>query len=110
MSIPVENAIGTFIGYMSEQAAKVSNPFEKFATHFFLESARLNNAGIVAKVRPWLEMSGVASGNMVDVDRLKAALDAAFTKVPSFTYLGWTFTPEDANALVGRMRGQEVQQ
>lgn len=110
MNIPIDNAVGSFIGYMSEQASKVANPFERFATHFFLESARMNNAGIVAKILPRLEMFGIVSGNMVDVDRLKAALDAAFGKVPSFTYLGWTFTPEDAAALVGRMRGQEVQQ
>ena len=108
MKILIDNAIGAFIGYMSEQAAKVSKPFEKFTTQFLLESARLNNAGIVAKVRPWLEMSGVATDNMIDVDKFKAALDAAFSKVPSFTYLGWTFTPEDAAALVSRMRGQEV--
>ena len=47
---------------------------------------------------------------MINVDTLRAALAEAFENVPSVTYFGFTFTIDDAAALLKKMQGQEVAQ
>lgn len=53
-------------------------------------------------------MSGILVDNSVNLESAKAALDMAFANVPSVSYFGFTFTADDAAALLAKMQGQEV--
>jgi hypothetical protein len=65
---------------------------------------------LVNKVKPWAEMAGIVTDGMVNVETLKAALAEAFENVPKVSYFGFSFTVDDAAALLAKMQGQEVAQ
>ena len=104
MQIPLDRAVSGLVAYMRDLVSQISNPLEQFAGHFILGSLENNSSGLVAKLRPWMEMSGVLSGNMVNLDSLKTAMDNAFANVPKLSYLGWTFTADDTSALLAKIQ------
>lgn len=113
MHIEFDRAVDTFIGYLSEQFAKIQSEIPKWLGFFGLAGAKLKKESLMKKVRPYLEMFGVLDGNMVDIDMLKKALGLAFEKVPNLKYLNFTFDASDADGLVAKMQGvasSEVQQ
>ena len=105
MQIPLERAVDTFIGYMSEQVAKIPKGIERFLGFLALGGLKNNPSSIISKIRPWMEMAGILTDNMVDVRTAKAALDMAFANVPNVSYFGFTFTSDDVDALIGKMQG-----
>lgn len=110
MQISLEKAVEGFIAYMADQVVLIPKMGEKFVAYAALGSLRQNPNVLISKVRPWMEMSGILVDGMVDLDSAKAALDMAFGHVPKLSYFGFTFTHDDATALLQKMYGQEVAQ
>jgi len=104
MQITLERAVEGLIAYIGDLVSQLKNPIESLFGNAILAAMRNNHSGLDAKARPWLEMSGLMQNNMVQLEPLKAALDAAFVKVPTITYMGWTFTADDVQALMAKMR------
>ena len=110
MQISLDKAVRGFISYMADQVAGIPKLGERFLGYGALGALRSNPAALMSKVKPWMEMAGIVSEGMVEVDLLKAALQEAFQNVPKVQYFGFTFTIEDAAALLAKMQGQEVAQ
>ena len=110
MQISLEKAVEGFVGFMADQVATIPKLGDRFLGFAALGSLKSNPNVLVNKVKPWLEMSGILVDNSVNLDSAKAALDMAFSNVPSVSYFGFTFTADDAAALLAKMQGQEVAQ
>ena len=105
MKIELENAVDAFIGFMADQVAGISKLGERFLAFAALGSLKANPDMLADKVKPWGEMAGIiVDDEMVDLDILRAALTEAFTNVPKVSYFGFTFTSDDAAALLKRMQ------
>lgn len=105
MKIELENAVDAFIGFMADQVSGIPKLGERFLAFAALGSLKANPDMLCEKVKPWGEMAGiVVEDEMVDLDMLKAALSEAFTQVPKVSYFGFTFTADDATALLKRMQ------
>lgn len=104
MQITLERAVEGLVSYMEEQMRQMTDPLDKFKWSLAKGVLQNNPSGIVAKLRPTLEMLGILSGNMVDLDAMKAALDIGFANVPRVPLFGWNFTAEDSNALLAKMQ------
>lgn len=103
MQISLDNAIDRFISYMSDQVATIPKIGDRFLGFAALGSLRSNPAMLVNRIKPWGEMAGIIADGMVDTDMLRAALNTAFGNVPRVSYFGFTFTSDDAAALLSRM-------
>lgn len=110
MQISLEKAVEGFVSYMADQVASIPKIGDRFLGFFALGALKNSPAQFVNKVKPWMEMFGVLSDDMVNIDVAKAALAEAFDNVPKVPYFGFTFTIEDAAALLKKMQGQEVAQ
>lgn len=110
MQISLEKAVEGFISYMADQVASIPKMADRFLGFFTLGALKSAPMQLVNKVKPWAEMSGIVTDGMVDIDTLRAALAEAFENVPKVSYLGFTFSIEDAAALLKKMQGQEVEQ
>ena len=108
MQISLEKAVEGFIAYLADQIVLIPNLGEKFVAYAALGALRKNPNIMLSKVRPWMEMSGMLVDGKVDLETAKAALDMAFGQVPKLSYFGFTFTHDDATALLQKMYGQEV--
>ena len=107
MQISLEKAVDGFIGFMADQVATIQKMGDRFLGFAALGALKSNPMQLVNKVKPWLEMSGILSDNMVNLDSAKAALDLAFANVPKVSYFGFSFTSEDVPALLAKMQGVE---
>lgn len=110
MQISLEKAVEGFVSYMADQVAAIPKMGERFLGFAALGALKSNPAQLVNKVKPWAEMAGIVTDGMVDIDTLRAALAEAFENVPKVSYFGFSFTIEDAAALLKKMQGQEVEQ
>lgn len=110
MQIALEKAVDGFVSYMADQVAAIKKAGDRFLGFAALGALKNNPAQLVNKVKPWMEMAGIVTDGMINVDTLRAALAEAFENVPSVTYFGFTFTIDDAAALLKKMQGQEVAQ
>lgn len=110
MQIPLEKAVHGFISYMADQVASIPKMGQRFLGFGALGALKSNPNVLVSTVKPWMEMAGIVTDGMVDIDMLKAALAEAFDNVPKVNYFGFTFTVDDAAALLAKMQGQEVAQ
>lgn len=104
MQISLEKAVDAFIGWMADLVVQIPKMGDRFLGFAALGSLKKNPNILVSKVKPWLEMSGILSENMVDLDSAKAALDMAFANVPRVNYFGFTFTSEDVPTLLAKMQ------
>lgn len=110
MQISLDKAVSGFIAYMADQVSAIPKLGDRFLGFAALGSLKNNPSMLVNKVRPWMEMAGIVTEGMVDIGMLKAALAEAFENVPKVSYFGFTFTIDDAAALLAKMQGQEVAQ
>lgn len=110
MQISLDKAVNGFISYMADQVSAIPKMGDRFLGFAALGSLKNNPALLVNKVKPWMEMAGIVTDGMVNIDMLKAALAEAFENVPKVQYFGFTFTIDDAAALLAKMQGQEVAQ
>ena len=108
MQISLDNAVAGFIGYMADLVMQIPKTGDRFLGFMALGSLKSNPAILVSKVRPWLEMSGILTENMVNLDAARAALDMAFANVPRVSYFGFSFTSDDVPALLAKMQGMEA--
>lgn len=106
MKISLEKAVEALSEFMTEQVNTITDQFKRAIGLMFVGGIAKNPEGILAKARPWLEMSGILSDNVVDVDVLKAGLDNAFSSVPKVSYLGFGFNSGDAANLVSKMQAK----
>lgn len=104
MQISLDKAMKAVSEFMTEQVHTIRDPLKHSIGLFVVGAVGKNPEGIMAKVRPWLEMSGILSGDMVDVDVFKAGLDNMFANVPKISYLGFGITADEAAALVAKMQ------
>ena len=104
MQITLERAVEGLVSYMDEQMRRMNDPLDRFKWSLAKGVVRNNPSGIVARLRPTLEMLGVLSGNTVDLESMKAALDMGFAEVPSVPIFGWNFTAEDSSSLLAKMQ------
>lgn len=107
MKIGLDRAVNAFIGFMADQVALIPKMGDRFLGFAALGSLKANPELLVAKVKPWAEMAGIVADGKVDFDLLKAAFSEAFENVPKVSYFGFTFTAEDATALLKRMQNVE---
>lgn len=110
MQISLEKAVSGFVSYMADQVAGIPKMGDRFLGFAALGALKSNPGVLVNKVKPWMEMAGIVTDGMVNVETLKAALAEAFENVPKVSYFGFTFTVDDAAALLAKMQGQEVAQ
>ena len=104
MQISLERAMEGFFNFMADQVMTINNMGERFLGFAALGALKANPSALLSKVKPWLEMAGILSDGMVDLDALKAGLDTAFASVPKLSYFGFGFTSEDAAALMAKMQ------
>lgn len=103
MKITLDKAMEALSEFMTEQVNTVRDPVKHSVGLFIVGALRKNPEGLMSKARSWLEMSGVVSDNMVDVDVFKAGLDNIFASVPKISYLGFGINADEAAGLVSRM-------
>lgn len=107
MKIGLDKAVHAFIGFMADQVTQIPKLGDRFLGFAALGSLKANPDIIVSKVKPFGEMSGIVVDGKVDLAILEAALKEAFDAVPKVSYFGFTFTAEDAAALLKRMQPSE---
>ena len=95
---------------MADQVSAIPKLGQRFLGFGALGALKSNPNVLISTIKPWMEMAGIVTDGMVDIDMLKAALAEAFDNVPKVNYFGFTFTVEDAAALLAKMQGQEVAQ
>lgn len=106
MKIEYAEAVSRFTEFMADNVAKVPDLGRRFLMYAALGAARSNPEAAGAGLKVWLNVSGVLDGNgMLDVELAENALTEAFEKIPKVTFAGFTFTQDDADALLDRMRG-----
>lgn len=103
MKITLEKAMEALSEFMTEQVNTIRDPLKYSAGLFIVGALRKNPEGLMSKARSWLEMAGVVSDNMVDVDVFKAGLDNVFASVPKISYLGFGINADEAAGLVAKM-------
>lgn len=104
MQISIDNAMKAVSEFMTEQVQTIRDPLKYSIGLFVVGALSKNPEGVLAKARPWLEMSGILSDGIVDVDVFKAGLDNMFAKVPKLSYLGFGITAAEAATLVAKMQ------
>lgn len=107
MKIGLDKAVHAFIGFMADQVAQIPKLGDRFLGFAALGSLKANPDTIISRVKPWGEMAGIVADGKVDLDTLGAALKEAFDAVPKVNYFGFSFTAEDAAALLKRMQPSE---
>lgn len=105
MPISIEKAVDGFIGFMADQVAQIPKLGDRFLGYAALGSLKSNPDVLIGRVKPWLEMSGMLADGQIDLGSAKAALDMAFENVPKVSYFGFSFTENDAKALLSKLRG-----
>lgn len=104
MKIPMQKAVDSVIGYMSGEVAKIPNLKDRFLMFALLGAVRANPSAVVANYENALKAVGVVDAdNMVCTDAIRSAMDMAFSNVPSFSVMGFTFSQPDALELLRRM-------
>ena len=107
MKIGLDKAVDAFIGFMADQVSQIPKLGDRFLGFAALGSLKANPEMLVSKVKPWAAMAGIANEGKRDTDPLPAAFKEAFDNVPKVSYFGFTFTAEDATALLRRIQNTE---
>lgn len=85
----------------------MSNSVAKFVALMAVGAMRNNPASFVKQYEPLLKSFGILSedGLMVDETCLRAAMNEAFANMPKVSWMGFTFTQDDAAKLMSRITG-----
>lgn len=105
MHVSFEKAVDALTDYMDNLVARVPNGAYKWCGIFGIAAIKFKPNLFMGKISPYLEMLGILHDGKVDIDMLKSVLDSAFEKVPTVTYLKFTFDSSDVDNLISRMRG-----
>lgn len=83
------------------------NSMAKFIALMAVGSMRNNPNNFVKPYENALKSFGILSedGTMVHEGNIRAALNEAFSNMPSVTWMGFTFTADDAAKLMSRLGG-----
>lgn len=109
MKITLEKAMDALSEFLTEQVHTINDPIKHSAGLFVVGALRKNPDGIMSKITPWMEMSGILSDGMVDVDVFKAGVDNIFANVPKVSYLGFGIDANEASNLVAKMMSKANQ-
>ncbi len=105
MKLEYGEAVSRFTEFMSENVAKVPDLGRRFLMYAALGAMNSNPDVAGARLKGWLGAVGiVGEDGLVDVELVEGALSGAFAKMPKVTFAGFTFTKDDAEALVLKMR------
>lgn len=106
MKITLETAIDALAEFLTEQVNTIKDIAKHSVGLFIVGALRKNPEGVVSKVRPWMEMSGILSEGMVDVDVFKAGVDNIFANIPKVSYLGFGINADEAASLISKMKSK----
>lgn len=105
--VTMEKALDALADFACKDAiASMPDGAGKFACAFAVRSVRANPERFLAKYGQFLKDFGIVSedGKSVDEAALHSALKQAFAETPEVPFMGFTFTAQDADRLLGRMR------
>lgn len=107
MQITLDKAVDGVLNYMSDLVVSIPKQIDKWLGVAAVTGLKKNPEPLKTKTRSWLEMAGILSGDLVELDNLKSSLEAAFAAVPKISYFGFTFSLEDVPALLAKMQQGE---
>ena len=87
--------------------SSMPNSMAKFVALMAVGSMRNNPNSFVKPYESALKSFGILSedGNMVNEANIRAAFNEAFASMPRVSWMGFTFTAEDASKLMARLGG-----
>ena len=87
--------------------AAMPNSMSKFIALMAVGAMRNNPASFIKPYESVLKSFGVLSedGSMVHEENVRAALNEAFSNMPKVSWMGFTFSADDAAKLMARMGG-----
>lgn len=101
MKIHLQKAVDSVTAYLGSQATQIPSMREKFIMFAALGAAKANTGSLLNPYMATLKMLGVIDdSNMVCTDAIRAAMDSAFSNLPTFSALGFNFTQADADELL----------
>ena len=106
--IPMQQALdGLAVFAINDVISVMPNNVGKFVALMAVGSARNDPAKFVKPYEPLLKSIGIISedGAMVDDKVLRSSLSEAFAEMPKVSWLGFTFTSEDAAKLIAGIGG-----
>ena len=106
MKITLEKAMDALSEFLTEQVHTIKDIAKHSAGLFIVGALRKNPEGIMSKIAPWLEMSGILADGMVDVDVFKAGVDNIFASIPKVSYLGFGINADEAASLISKMKAK----
>ena len=104
--VPLKTAMEGVLSFAANDVLpSMPNGIKKFGAYMALGALKTNPEPAVKPYMPFLQMSGIVSGDgaTVDEQKLAMALSDAFANMPSVDFLGFTFSAEDANKLINRI-------
>lgn len=87
--------------------ASMPNSMSKFLALMAVGSMRNNPSSFIKPYESVLKSFGILSddGTMVHEENIRAALNEAFSNMPRVSWMGFTFTADDATKLMARLGG-----
>lgn len=104
--VPLKTAMEGVLSFAANDILpSMPNVIKKFGAYMALGALKTNPEPAVKPYMPFLQMSGIVSGDgtTVDEQKLAMAFSDAFANMPSVDFLGFTFSAEDANKLINRI-------
>ena len=104
--VPLKTAMDGVLAFAANDVLpSMPNGLKKFGAYMALGALKTNPEPAVKPYMPFLQMSGIVSGDgtTVDEQKLAIALSDAFANIPSVDFLGFTFSVDDANKLINRI-------
>lgn len=108
MKVTLDKAVEALSEFMAEQVNTIHDPLKRSVGMFVVGAVGRNPENLMSRARPWLEMSGVLSDGVVDVDVFKSGLDSMFASSPKLSYLGFGISAVEADGLVNKMRARAI--
>lgn len=106
--IPMQQALdGISVFAVNDVISSMPNSTAKFIALMAVGSVRNDPAKFIKPYETFLKSIGIISedGSMVDVKTLRSCLSEAFAEMSSVSWLGFTFSSEDAAKLIARIGG-----
>ena len=104
--VPLKTAMDGVLSFAANDVLpSMPNGLKKFGAYMALGALKTNPEPSVKPYMPWLQMTGIISGDgaTVDEQKLATAFSDAFANMPSVDFLGFTFSADDANKLINRI-------
>lgn len=106
--IPLQKALDGITMFATQDViASMPNSMSKFVALMAVGSMRNNPASFIKPYETSLKSFGILSedGSMVNEQNIRAALTEAFNNMPKVSWMGFSFTAEDATKLLSRIGG-----